>query len=62
MIWTLINSYGGNQSIPRVYLIDKSGKIIYDRKEATNDTRLLKLKEILSDIFLKLNGEKITSL
>lgn len=46
----LINSYGGNRAIPRVYLIDKAGKIIYDREEALDDTHLLKLKEILSDI------------
>lgn len=46
-----INSYGGNQAIPRVYLIDKTGKIIYDRQEASDDTRLIKLKEILSGIF-----------
>jgi thiol-disulfide isomerase/thioredoxin len=47
----LINSYGGNQAIPRVYLIDKTGKIIYDRKEAVDDTRLIKLNEVLSGIF-----------
>ena len=46
----LINSYGGNRAIPRVYLIDKTGKIIYDRQEALDDTHLQKLKEILSDI------------
>lgn len=47
----LINSYGGNQAIPRVYLIDKTGKIIYDRQEALDDTQLIKLKEIFSGIF-----------
>lgn len=48
----LINSYGGNQAIPRVYLIDKTGKIIYDRKEAVDDTRLIKLNETLASIFI----------
>ena len=47
----LINSYGGNQAIPRVYLIDKTGQIIYDRKEAVDDTRLIKLNETLANIF-----------
>ena len=28
----LINAWGGNTTIPRIYLIDKLGKIVYDRE------------------------------
>ena len=47
----LINSYGGDMPIPRIYLIDKTGKIVYDRQEASDDTRLIKLNELLSSLF-----------
>lgn len=45
----LINSYGGNMPIPRVYLINKDGKIIY-AYDATSENRnntLAGLKRIL---------------
>jgi thiol-disulfide isomerase/thioredoxin len=56
MCWTnifndvnMINSFGGYQPIPRVYLIDKSGKIIYNGKEMY-DGNLSRLDEMLSHI------------
>lgn len=43
----LINSYGGNKPIPRLYLIDKSGKIIYVRDNNAGDDNLGRLRELL---------------
>ncbi|TKK69298.1 TlpA family protein disulfide reductase [Ilyomonas limi] len=44
----VINSYGGYQGIPRVYLIDRSGKIVYERNEDDpGDLQLTKLKKVL---------------
>ena len=43
----LINSFGGMGAIPRLFLIDRSGKIIYDNKEDNdvNSTVLTRLLE-----------------
>ncbi|MDN3657227.1 thioredoxin-like domain-containing protein [Ferruginibacter paludis] len=44
---TLINDYGGRTGIPRIYLIDKSGKIIYDNtaeEHGDSDLKNLELK------------------
>jgi thiol-disulfide isomerase/thioredoxin len=50
----LITAYGGSQPIPRTYLIDKSGKIIYEGNiDDTADVQLPNLKKLLSEIFLK---------
>jgi len=43
---SLINSYGGMGAIPRLFLIDKSGKIVYDNKQ-DNDVDLKILVNIL---------------
>ena len=42
----LINSFGGMGAIPRLFLIDKSGKIIYDNKE-DNDVNSKVLTNLL---------------
>ena len=61
MVWVnifndvdLINSYGGSQPIPRTYLIDKFGKIIYEGNiDDKADLQLSNLQKLLSEIFLK---------
>jgi peroxiredoxin len=61
MVWTnifndvdLINSYGGSQPIPRTYLIDKFGKIIYEGSiDDKADLQLPNLQKLLTEIFLK---------
>jgi thiol-disulfide isomerase/thioredoxin len=51
---TLINDYGGIPGIPRIYLIDKNGKIIYDNNVEENGDNDLKNLEIkLSDLIHK---------
>lgn len=50
----LINAYGGSQPIPRTYLIDKTGKIIYEGSiDDTADFQLSNLQKLLAEIFLK---------
>lgn len=44
----LINSYGGDKPIPRLYLIDKNGMIIYAREIDSPDVELSRLKEVLT--------------
>lgn len=44
----LINSYGGMGGIPRLFLIDKTGKIIYDNRK-DNDVDLKILVDILEE-------------
>lgn len=46
----LINAYGGNLPIPRLYLLDSSGTIIYDRQADPDNSNLDKLKKLLSAI------------
>jgi len=61
MVWVnifndadLINSYGGSQPIPRTYLIDKVGKIIYEGNlDDKADFQLSNLQKLLSELFLK---------
>ena len=61
MVWTnifndvdLINSYGGSQPIPRTYLIDKFGKIVYEASiDDKADLQLSNLQKLLSELFLK---------
>ena len=43
---SLINSYGGMGAIPKLILIDKSGKIVYDNRE-DNDGDLKILVTVL---------------
>lgn len=47
----LINKYG-NRPVPRLCLIDKNGKILYDsaEKKYENDADLSQLKNILKNI------------
>ncbi len=45
----LFNSIGGS-GVPQIYLIDKSGKVIYDNV-ASNDENLILLKKTLSEQF-----------
>lgn len=47
--WDMINAYGGYKGVPQVYLIDKAGKIIYNRSE-DSDVGLTKLNGILKGI------------
>jgi peroxiredoxin len=46
----VINAFGGNLPIPRIYLIDKSGKIIYkrDSNELTNLFKLLESNHLIA--------------
>lgn len=44
----LINSYGGEKPIPRLYLLDKTGMIIYARDADSPDAGLSRLKEVLT--------------
>lgn len=47
----LINAYGGEKKIPIIYLIDKSGKIIYDRSEDNlEDSQLSHLMQLLTEV------------
>jgi thiol-disulfide isomerase/thioredoxin len=47
----LINDYGSPNGIPRIYLLDKSGKIIYANDSEQNvDSDLKKLERTLSDL------------
>ncbi len=46
----LINSYGSYKAIPRVYLVNKNGHLIYDRDQ-DNDLDLSKLDITLVDLF-----------
>jgi peroxiredoxin len=48
----LINAYGGNRPIPRVYLIDKSGRIVYTRDEDGGDLDLTKLRNLLASLHI----------
>lgn len=43
----LFNSLGGS-GVPELYLIDKSGQVIYNR-DTTNDSDLVLLRNILSE-------------
>lgn len=45
----LINSYGGEKPIPRLYLIDKKGMIIYAKDVDSPDIELERLKKVLSN-------------
>jgi len=50
----LINDYGGQSGIPRIYLIDKTGKIIYDKStEENGDKDLRSLYTKLNDLILQ---------
>ena len=50
----LINDYGGQSGIPRIYLIDKTGKIIYDNStEENRDSYLMSLETKLNDLILQ---------
>lgn len=50
----LINAYGGHLAIPRTYLIDKTGKIIYEAGEDdSTDITLPNLQKILRELFSK---------
>lgn len=50
----LINNYGGQKGIPRIYLIDKTGRIIYDNNGDENkDIDLTKLESMLLNLELK---------
>ena len=49
----LINDYGGANGIPRIYLLDKSGKIIYaNDSEQDGDSDLKNLELKLSNLIL----------
>ncbi|WP_301929632.1 TlpA disulfide reductase family protein [Ferruginibacter sp.] len=51
---TLINDYGGLTAIPRIYLIDKNGKIIYDNRVGEKgDSDLSKLETKLGNLLLE---------
>jgi thiol-disulfide isomerase/thioredoxin len=47
----LVSVYGGYRPIPCIYLVDKSGKIIYSGKN--DDSQLTKLKSILENGLVK---------
>lgn len=47
----LINAYGGEKAIPLVYLIDKSGKIIYDSSaDDSEDNKMPHLAQLLAGL------------
>lgn len=43
------NTYGNQNGIPQIYLIDTAGNLIYSKKEE-NDNDMLKLKKLLRHI------------
>ena len=50
----LINAWGGNKAIPRLYLIDKSGTIIYDKDiDDIGNLQLTNLKQYLNELLFR---------
>lgn len=46
----LINAYGGSLPIPRIYLIDKNRKILFDRNQEQEENYLERLKKLLASL------------
>jgi hypothetical protein len=44
---SLITKYGGEKAIPRVYLINPKGQIVYSREDDNNDLALNNLQSLL---------------
>lgn len=46
----LINAYGGYLTIPRMFLLDRDGTIVFDLSDGPPETRMKRLKDLLSSV------------